>query len=312
MPLDRHARRFLDMLSLGGSGSISSMTPSAMREAMLNLARSVDVKGVTVGEVEDRKVPGPAGPFVARIFTPAAVAGTESPGIVYFHGGAGIFNDLETHDGVCRMLANASASRVISIDYRLAPEHPFPAAVDDAFFAVQWVADHARELRVYPNKLVVAGDSVGGTLATVVCQLAKQAGGPTIALQLLLCPVTDWSGEYESRQIFGHGYFIDRNLIDWTRRYAWPPETDLRDVRVSPLRAPDLTGLPPAHIHTAEFDPFRDEGKAYADALGQSGVPVHYICHSGMIHHFYGMGGVIPYARTAIADVGAAIRASLE
>src|SRR4051812_14139546 len=274
MPLDRHAKRFLDMLAMGSSAPASSLTPKAMREAMINLARAVDAKGIAVARVDDRELPGPAGPIVVRIFTPAAVENGDSPGIVFFHGGAGIFNDLESHDGFCRMLANGSASRVISVDYRLAPEHAFPAAVDDSYFAAQWVADHAQELRVRPNQIAVAGDSAGGALATIVCQLAKRAGGPRIALQVLFSPVPDWSPEFESRRTYGQGYFVDQNLIDGTRRSAWPPDLDLGAPRISPLRAADLTELPPAHIHTAEFDPFRDEGKAYADALAHAGVPV--------------------------------------
>jgi acetyl esterase/lipase len=209
------------------------------------------------------------------------------------------------------MLANDSGCRVISVDYRLAPEHKFPAAVEDSYAATRWVSEHALLLGIDRERIAVCGDSAGGTLAAVVCQLARQTGGPSIALQVLFCPVTDLSVETDSRKAYGEGYFFDRTTIDWALRHYCPAGMDLRDPRISPLCASDLAGLPPAHIHTAEFDPFRDEGKAYADRLESAGVKVRYTSHIGMIHHFYGMAGVIPYARLAMRAAGSAIKESL-
>jgi acetyl esterase/lipase len=314
MALDRQAKRILDMLAAGGMPPrVSDFTASNIRVAMLRLARALDVKGIAVGKVEDRDLRESNDPLPVRIYTPASVSeGDESGGIVFFHGGAGVFCSIDTHDGFCRMLANASGCRIISVEYCLAPEHPFPGAVEDAYFATQWVCRHAWQFSIDPTRIAVAGDSAGGTLAAAVCQRAKRDGGPALALQVLLCPVTDLSAVSESWKTLGQGYFLDRATLDWAIAQYIPVGTDFADVRISPLRAPNLAGLPPAHIHTAEFDPLRDEGRAYADNLMRAGVPVRYICHEGMIHHFYCMAGAISYARKAVAEAGAAIRETLK
>ncbi len=311
MPLDPHAKRLLDMLAIGGAPGAAAPTPAGMREAMRRLALTVDAKGISMGEVTDRELTAPGGALPVRVYTPAACMGTESPGIVYFHGGAGIFCSVETHDGLCRLLANSSGCRVISVEYRLAPEHAFPAAVDDAYFATRWISDHASELGIDPARLAVAGDSAGATLATVTCMHAKARGGPAIALQLLFCPVTDLAAESESRVALGTGYFIERTTLQWATELYCPPGTNRSDPRISPLRANDLSGLPQAHVHTAEFDPMRDEGGAYADRLMAAGVKVRFICHEGMIHNFYCMTGAIPRGRVIIEEAGAAARDAL-
>jgi acetyl esterase/lipase len=299
------------MLAIGGVPGATAPTPDGMRESMRRLALTVDVKGIPMGDVTDRELPGPGGPLAVRVYTPAAAAGTESAGIVYFHGGAAIFCSVQTHDGLCRLLANSSGCRVVSIEYRLAPENPFPAAVEDAYFATQWISEHAREIHIDPARLAVAGDSAGATLATVTCMLAKARGGPAIALQLLFCPVTDLATESASRVALGTGYFIERTTLQWATGLYCPPGVDRADPRISPLRAPDLSGLPPAHIHTAEFDPLRDEGGAYADRLMAAGVPVRFVCHEGMIHNFYCMAGAIPRGRVIIEEAAAAVRETL-
>jgi acetyl esterase/lipase len=181
------------------------------------------------------------------------------------------------------MLANASGCRVISIDYRLAPEHKFPAGVEDAIAATKWVAAKASDIGIDPARIVVAGDSAGGNLAAVVCQHAKE-GGPKIALQVLFCPVVDISAENQSRLDFAEGYFLERPLMIWAGGHYLPSGVDIMDPRLSPLRATDLSGLPPAHIHTAGYDPLREEAKDYADALERAGVKVRYTCHEHMIH----------------------------
>jgi acetyl esterase len=311
MPLDPHVKRFLHMVAAGGIPEASELTPAEMRQAILRLARAVDVKDIPIGKTESRELPGLGGPLPVRIYIPAAINPGKSAGLVYFHGGAGVFCNIETHEGLCRMLANESGCRVISVDYRLAPEHKFPAAVEDSYFATKWISEHASELGIDPDRIAIGGDSAGGTLAAVVCQLARQAGGPSLALQVLFCPVTDVSADTESRKAYAEHYFFDKTTMDWALRQYCPPGIDLGDPRISPLRASDLAGLPPAHIHTAEFDPVRDEGKAYADRLESAGVKVRYTCHEGMIHHFYGMAGVIPYARLGIRAAGVAIKESL-
>ncbi|HEY2379380.1 MAG TPA: alpha/beta hydrolase [Gemmatimonadaceae bacterium] len=277
---------------------------------MTRLAEAVDVHHVPVGRVEDREVMSPGGPIPIRIYTPCEAGTDRLPCIVYFHGGTGVFCGIETHDGLCRLLASSSGCKVISTEYRLAPEHPFPAAIEDGACVTRWVAKQAADLELDPTRLAVAGDSAGGTIAAVVCQLAAHEGGPRIALQALLCPVTDLAEESESRHLFSEGFFIERSTLEWAKS-MYCAGADLRDPRISPLRAKSLVGLPPAHVHTAEFDPMRDEGEAYARALAAAGVPVRYTCHTGLIHHFYCMAGAIPYGRAVLTSVGAAMREAL-
>jgi acetyl esterase/lipase len=310
MPLDRHAKRLLEMIAAGKGDTGTELTPESMRRSMTRLAEAADVRSVPIGGIEDHEVSGPGGPIRIRIYTPCDVDAGLLPCIVYFHGGTGVFCGIGTHDGLCRLLASSSGCKVISSDYRLAPEHPFPAAIEDGAYVTHWVAEHAADLEVDPERLVVAGDSAGGTIAAVICQLATLGGGPRIALQALLCPVTDLAEEAESRRAFAEGFFIERSTLEWAKS-MYCAGTDLTDPRISPLRAKSLVGLPPAHVHTAEFDPMRDEGEAYAKALAAAGVPVRYTCHAGLIHHFYCMAGAIPTGRAALASVGAAIRNAL-
>ncbi len=309
MQLDTHVRGLLDMLAASGQPKLWELSPPDARKMAVELARMVESKE-PIGKIETGTLPGPVGPLPYRTYTPVTSAPEPLAGIIYFHGGAWVFGDLDTHDSMCRMLANESGCRVISIDYRLAPEHRFPAAVEDAYAATKWVVAHAQDFSVDPTRIAVAGDSAGGNLAAVVCQRAKTVG-PRLALQVLFCPVADIAAENQSRRDFAEGYFLEGPLMAWAAGHYFPPGVDIKDPRLSPLRAADLSGLPPAHIHTAGFDPLRDEGKAYADALERAGVEVRYVCHEHMIHHFYAMGGAIPYAKTALRSAGATIKAAL-
>jgi acetyl esterase len=311
MPLDPHAKKLLEMLNAAGAADLSRVTPEDMRNDFDRLATMVGVNGVAVEAAEDRDIPGPGGPIPIRVYTPKASRGATLPGLIYFHGGGCVFGSIASHDGFCRLLANAGACRVVSVGYRLAPEHKFPAALEDAFAVTCRIAEHAREFLIDPRRLAVAGDSIGGGLATVVCRMARDTGGPAIALQLLLCPVVDLSRRSDTRIAFASGYFLSQATIDWTVKHYCAPGTDLTDPRLSPLLADDLSGLPAAQVHTAEYDPLRSEGAAYADRLQRAGVAVRHTCHAGMIHHFYALGGVIPYARTAVAEIGAGIRSVL-
>ena len=309
MQLCSNAKLFLDLVAASGEPKLWELTPAEARQKVLELTRMVECEE-PVGKVEDRTLPGPAGPLPCRIYTPATVGDDPSGGVVFFHGGAWVLGNIDTHDCLCRILANESGCRFVSVDYRLAPEHPFPAAVDDACAATAWIAAHAADFAIDPDCLAVAGDSAGGTLAAVVCQRAK-ASGCKIALQVLLCPLTDIAADNPSRRDFAEGYFLEGPLMSWAVTHYLPSGVDLNDPRQSPLHTPDLSGLPPCHIHTAGFDLLRDEGKAYADALERAGVDVRYVCHEQMIHHFYAMAGAIPYARTALEAVGADIKATL-
>lgn len=309
--LDPRAKKVLDMLAAAGAADVTQLTPRRMREGFRRLAQVVDIKNERIGLVEDKELPGPGGPLPFRIYKPQDPARGPLPGLVYFHGGGCVFGSIDTHDGICRMLSNDSGCAVISVEFRQAPEHKFPAAVEDSYTAAKWVVEHARELGLDPSCIAVGGDSAGGGLAAVVCQLAASNGGPHLALQVLFCPVMDMSVESPSRRALAVGYFPDKAIIDWMLKNYCTPDVDLKDPRLSPLYATDLASLPPAHIHTAGFDPLCDEGEDYANRLKRAGVDVCYICHEGMIHHFYGMAGAIPYARIAMKAAGAAIREAL-
>jgi acetyl esterase len=309
MQLDKNARLLLDVVAASGEPKLWDLTPPEARKKVVELTRMVECKEA-IGKIEDRTLPGPAGPLPFRVYTPLAADDEPSGGVIFFHGGAWVLGDLDTHDCLCRILANESGCRFISVDYRLAPEHPFPAAVEDACVATAWIAAHAVELAIDPTCFAVAGDSAGGTLAAVVCQSAKGSDFK-IALQVLLCPATDIAADTQSRREFAEGYFLEGPLISWAGAHYLPLGVDINDPRLSPLRAPSLSGLPPAHIHTAGFDILREEGKAYADALERAGVKVRHVCHEHMIHHFYAMAGAIPYARTALKAMGADIKAAL-
>jgi len=311
MTLDTAAKRFLEMVSAASAPEIARLSPAEMRERFSRLMRLVGPKSTPIGRIDDGELLGGAGPIPFRVYTPCESTDGCLPGLIYFHGGGGVFGSIETHDGLCRMLANASGCRVISIGYRLAPEHPFPAAVEDSQVAVNWVFAYASTLAIDPTRIVVAGDSAGGGLAATVCQRASRDGGPRIALQLLLCPVLDLAAESQSRRDLAAGYFFDKATLDWMIKQYCKTDVELTDPRLSPLRAKDLSGQPPTHVHTAEFDPLHGEGRAYADRLQQAGAEVRYTCHAGMIHHFYGMASVIPYAHVAMGVIGGDVKKAL-
>ncbi len=308
MPLDPRAKRFLDTLAASGAASTLALTVEQRRRS---LAQLLSFAGPlpTVGGVEERTFLRPAASLRVRTYAPAGVGAHEVlPGLVYFHGGGLVAGSLETHDGICRALAAASRCRLLSVDYRLAPEHSFPAAIDDGLAATWWVATHAAELGLDPDRLGVCGDSAGATLAAVVCQSAAALGQPRLACQFLLCPIMDYAAESDSRRSLAQGYLIDRATLEHDLRHYLGPEADRADPRVSPLRAPGVMNLPPTVIHTAEFDPLRDEGAAYAERLRAAGVKITYRCHPGMIHLFYGLGALIPYAGAAFGLMGADVR----
>jgi len=309
MPLDPGVRGLLDTLVAAQRPRLWQLSPPEAREAFIALVKAMEAKDVPIGATEDGTLPGRGGPLGFRNYTPVAPRGPRLPGLIYFHGGGFVLGNLDTHDSTCRILANASGCRVVSIDYRLAPEHKFPAAVDDAWAATKWVIEHSSDLGIEAERLAVGGDSAGANLAAVVCQLAKRSAAPNIALQLLLYPVTDATAEAGSMHDLAKGYLLEEEGLKWF--FDHYGASDPLDLRLSPLRANDFSSLPTAHIHTAEFDPLRDQGKAYADRLQETGVKVTYVCHSGMIHGFFSLGGVISYGRVALEKVGAAVKAAL-
>ena len=306
MSLDKNVRALLDQFAALKLPKSWEIGPQAARAAMkMGIFRKGDTP---IGKVEDRTIDGPGGDLGVRIYTPVSTNSTVLPGLVFFHGGGFVLGDLDTHDDLCRVLCNESGFRVVSVDYRLAPEHPFPAAVDDSFAATKWVAANAAALGIESRRLAVGGDSAGGNLAAVVAQLAR-SGGPSIAFQLLIYPVAQLGApDTPSMRENAKGYFLEKEGMDWFTRLYAPDKDHRNDPRLSPLRCTDLSGLPPAYVITAGFDPLRDEGKAYADCLDRAGVPVTYVNYPGMVHGFFSMRGFIPKAREAIAAAAAAMR----
>jgi acetyl esterase len=311
VPLDPRVKRFLDVLAAGNPPNALETTVAERRAGLAELMKLAGPEA-PVGGIENRSLPGPGGQALAiRIYTPLDAQSQILPGLVYFHGGGLVAGTVQTHDPIARALANSGACRVISVDYRLAPEHPFPAALDDALAAVTHIGAHAASFGIDGARLGICGDSAGGTLAAATAQAIARIGSPRLALQLLICPILDYSRSTVSRRELASGYLVDQATLDHDLRYYVPPGTDPANPRISPLRAEDVAGLPRTLIHTAEFDPLRDEGRDYFERLTRAHSVVSYTCHPGMIHLFYGLGAVIPYARTAFEQIGGEIRAAL-
>jgi acetyl esterase len=316
----------------GGGTAIEGMAVQEAREAGRYGAAAVAARPpIPMARVEALQLPGPErqsperqsfgthtvpkdcrNALAARRYVPNGLPeGGAAALLVYYHGGGWTIGDLETHDGVCRFLAAAAGTAVLSVEYRLAPEHLFPAAVEDSLAGFAWAAANAAELGVDPARIAVGGDSAGGNLAAVVSLLARDAGGPTPAMQLLIYPVTDAVGGQRSRQLFARGFLLSGGDMDAFEASYLPPGTDPRDPRVSPLQAPDLRGLPPAYVATAGFDPLRDEGEAYALALREAGVRVALRRHPGLTHSFANQTAICRTARGAMLEAAGALRMGL-
>jgi acetyl esterase len=300
----------LAMLERQGQRALEEMSPADAREDMRR--RTAIAAGVTlpVGAVRDLTVDGAAGPLRARLYE-TAESGGPHPLLVYFHGGGWVIGDLDTHDSPCRMLARHAGVHVLSVDYRMGPEHPFPSASDDARAALTWAFAHAAELGADPARVAVGGDSAGGNLAAVASWQATHDGGPAPAFQLLVYPVCDLSVKRRSYELFSEGFLLTAGEMDWFRDNYVPSEADRSDPRVSILLAEDLSGLPPALVVTAGFDPLRDEGEAFADALRRAGNVVAQRRFEGLIHGFFNMSGVSRVSRDAVVEIAGATRALL-
>ncbi len=261
-----------------------------------------------VANVEDRILPGPAGDLPIRIYHPG---GEQCPVVMYFHGGGWVIGSIESHDGYCRKLANATGAIIVSVEYRLAPEYRFPAATEDAFAATKWVSENIESLNGKPGPIGVAGDSAGGNLAATVCLMARDRNGPAIGCQVLIYPITDCNFQTGSYLAFAENYFLTRDAMIWFWNQYCPEISERTNPYVSPMSAESLAELPPALIVTAEFDPLRDEAETYAWKLEQAGVPTTLRRYEGMIHGFTRRFQLLDQAHQALAETVAIIQTHL-
>jgi len=306
MPLDPQAKALLDLMPpMPDFSTIDlALIRAGMAAGVMNTGEPEPV-----AKVENRTIPGPAGQIPVRVYTPSGAG--PHPGLVFFHGGGFVLCDLDSHDGICRSLTNAAGCVVVSVDYRLAPEHPYPAAPEDCYAATQWVAKNGSELGIDVSRLAIGGDSAGGNLTAVTALMARDRGGPALRFQLMIYPVTDCGTETASYRENGEGYFLTTGMMRWFwDKYLADPK-QASEGYASPLRAADLGNLPPGLCITAGYDPLRDEGEAYAERLRNAGVDVRTSRYPGMFHGFLSMTAQLDKAREAIAEAGAALRAAL-
>lgn len=287
MPLDPQAREFLGKLAASQAPPMHAYSPQDARALVVPLQMPKE----RMGGLDNRTIPGPGGEIPVRIYHPKtpdedSTGGSPRPIVVFFHGGGWVVGSIASHDALCRRLCNQSGCIFVSVGYRLAPEHKFPAAVDDCYTATAWAAVNAEELGGDPDRIAVCGDSAGGNLAAVVALLARDRGGPAIAHQSLIYPITDHMPDFDSYRRNGDGYFLTNDSIHWFWEHYLNDPSEADQPAAAPLRADDLSGLPPATMLVAEFDPLIDEGLAYADRLEQAGVPVERITCDGQIHGF--------------------------
>ncbi len=307
--LDPQITALLEQMQEQGVPPVETMTPTRAREVKNPVFSKLAAPAEDLAGVEDLLIPGKGVEIPIRIYTPLGRG--PFPILVYFHGGGWLIGNLDTHDSVCRSLANRSGCLIVSVDYRLSPENKFPAAVEDAYAATKWVADNAARISGDAGRLAVGGDSSGGNLATVVCLLSRENRAPSIGLQVLIYPVTDVSSlDTNSYHRHGEGYVLTRNSMRYYRDHYITNQEELRNPLVSPLLAENLKGLPPAFILAAEFDVLLDEVEGYARRLQEAGVSVQFSLFNGLIHGFFCWGGVVDRARDAIDETASALRSA--
>jgi acetyl esterase len=307
--LDPQMKALLDQAAAAGGKPFHAMNPAEARAAIDTMFAAFRGSPKDVAKIEDRKVPGPGGQIPVRIYTPSGNGPFGA--LAYFHGGGWVIGNIETHDVVCRDLTASAGCVTISVDYRLAPEHKFPAAPEDCYAVTKWAAENARSLNIDANRIAVGGDSAGGNLAAVVAQMARDRNGPKIAFQLLVYPATDCANETPSQREFTQdGYILSRADMNWFYGH-YLSASDKANPYVCPALAKTLAGLPPAFVLTAEVDPLRDEGEAYAEALRKAGVKVKSKRYNGVCHGFFSMAALIDKGKEAIADSCAELRAAI-
>jgi acetyl esterase len=308
MPLDPQIETILGLIKQSGLPEVWQLTPDQAREQYLMRVRKLEVKQ-SIHRTEDRRIPGPDSDLPIRVYWPReAKPGELFPVLLWLHGGGFVIGNLDTHDSVCRMLAEQADCMVVAVDYRLAPEFKFPAAVDDSHAVLCWLASHGSEIGVDAKRIAVGGDSAGGNLAAVLSILARDQGFPPIALQLLIYPCTAPEPETASHHKFAEGYVLSRNSIVWFYKHYLRSQRDANDFRFAPLQTDDLSRLPPAFVLVAGYDPLRDEGVEYSKRLIEAGNRVTLANYEGVVHGFYLMGGAVDAARRAVAQSAAALK----
>jgi acetyl esterase len=310
MTIHPDAAKVVELIIASGRPPYPTIGHVAAREIFVASRAILQPDPSPVGEVRDLVATGPAGKIPLRLYRGKGTdTSSPQPALIYYHGGGWVLGNLESHDGVCRDIANVAQCTVISVDYRLAPEAKFPAAADDSIAAAQWIHDNAADLGIDRARLAVGGDSAGGNLSAVVALHARDNGGPKLKLQVLIYPSADMSSVYPSYEEFAEQLPLTRTTMDWfVDLYLSSREKDAKDWRASPLHAKSLAGLPPAFIITAAMDPLRDEGEEFARALMKAGVPVEVKRFDGQIHGFLTMGRIIRDSQLAIADIATELR----
>ena len=301
MPLDPQSQAVLDAMTSGDLPPLHTLPPETLR----NMSRTRDT-GPEVAKVEDSQIPGPGGDIPIRVYTPSGTG--PFPVLVWFHGGGWVMGNLDSTDGTCRRLTLGAQCVVISVDYRLAPENKFPAAAEDGYAAIDWIAKNGATINADGSRLAVGGTSAGGNLCAVVSLMARDRGGPPLVLQIMIVPVTDHNFDTTSYMEKAEGYWVTRKWMMYFWDLYTRDEDDTKNPYAAPMQAKDLSGLPPALVMTAEYDPLCDDGARYAERMKQAGVPTTYICYPGTIHSFFARADTIDRGREAVVQAVQALK----
>ncbi len=307
---DAATRALLEWVNEADPPPLHAMTPDEARQAFDERRERVDLDPEPVARVEDRTLDTAAGAVPIRVYGARAAGEAALPVVVYYHGGGFVIGNLDSHDSLCRRIANGADCLVVAVDYRLAPEHPYPAAPEDAVAALDRVAENAAALGGDGARIAVAGDSAGGTLAALAAHHARDRGSPELCAQILIYPALDPTNRHESTETYADVFPIDRAMMAWFYDHYYGDGAHRGEAWAAPGLAENLSGLAPATILTAGMDPLRDEGAAYAERLARAGIAVDYRCYDGTVHGFLGMGKVLPHAERALAHIGDALRAA--
>ncbi len=312
MPLDSQTQAILDQAKESGAPALHELPVEEARAALKEMSRTLDVEKFEIRDVQDRTIQGPAGDIPIRIYWPDTTDSKGSlPILMLYHGGGFALGDIDTHDHMARHYCKHGEVIVISVDYRLAPEHPFPAGIEDCYAALCWASENANEIGGNNSHLAVTGDSAGGNISAVICQLAKERKGPAIAFQALVypCATMETKTKYASRETFGSGdYFLGQKDIEWLNSMYFADPDDATSTAAAPIHAADLSGLPQALVITAGFDPLSDEGEDYANRLKEAGVQAEHVRFEGTIHGFMSFAGAIDAGRKGLALVSSRLK----